>query len=76
MSNFNTLAPRGEHNVIKKICTSSDFGYLLVDQHVSDHDYLDISRMTLNTKDFQIEDVKGNYIPFHDSPISFTIVFS
>jgi hypothetical protein len=76
LSNYNTLAPRGENNVIKKICTSSDFGYLIVDQHVSDHDYLDISRMTLNTIDFQIKDVKGNYIPFHDSPISFTIVFS
>jgi hypothetical protein len=76
LSNYNTLAPRGENNVIKKICTSSDFGYLIVDQHVSDHDHLDMSRMTLNTIDFQIKDVKGNYIPFHDSPLSFTIVFS
>ena len=75
MSNFNTLAPRGENNVIKKICTSSDFGYLIVDQHVSDHDYLDISGMTLNTIDFHIKDVKGNYVPFHDSAISFTKVF-
>ena len=76
LSNFNTLGPRGENDIIKKVLTNSDFGYLVIDQVVSDHDYLDCSRMTLNTIDFQIRDVKGNLIPFHDSPVSFTIVFS
>ena len=76
LSNFNTLGPRGENDIIKKVLTNSDFGYLVIDQIVSDHDYLDCSRMTLNTIDFQIRDVKGNLIPFHDSPVSFTIVFS
>ena len=76
LSNFNTLGARGENSIIKKIVTSSDFGYLIVSELESDHDYLDCSRMTLNTIDFQITDVKGNLIPFHDSPVSFTIVFS
>jgi hypothetical protein len=76
LSNFNTLGPRGENDIIKKVMTTSDFGYLIIDQVVSDHDWLDCSRMTLNTIDFQIKDVKGNYINFRDSPVSFTIVFS
>ena len=76
LSNFNTLGARGENTIIKKIVTFSDFGYLIVSDLESDHDYLDCSRMTLNTIDFQLSDVKGNVIPFHDSPVSFTIVFA
>lgn len=76
LSNFNTLGPQGENSIMKKILTTSDFGYIIIDQVVSDHDYLECGRMTLNTLDFQIRDVKGNFIPFHDSPVSFTIVFS
>ena len=76
LSNYNTLGPKGENNIIKKIPVNADFGYICVDQHVSDHDFLPVGRMTLNTIDFQIKDVKGNLVPFHGSPISFTIVFS
>ena len=76
LSNFNTLGAKGENNIIKKIVTASDFGYLIVSDLESDHDYLECSRMTLNTIDFQLQDVKGNMIPLHDSPVSFTIVFS
>ena len=76
LSNFNTIGARGESNIIKKIPANADFGYICIDQHVSDHDYLPVERMTLNTIYFQIKDVKGNKINFHGSPISFTIVFS
>ena len=76
MCSYNTLGPQGEQNIIKKISTNADFGYLIIDHVVSDHDYLSCERMTLNTISFQIRDVKGNLIPFHDSPVSFTIVFT
>ena len=76
LSNFNTLGARGENSIIKKVITASDFGYLIVSELESDHDYLDCSRMTLNTIDFLLTDVKGNVIPLHSSPVSFTIVFS
>ena len=76
LSNYNTLGPKGENNIFKKIPVNADFGYICVDQHVSDHDFLPVERMTLNTVDFQVRDVKGNLVPFHGSPISFTIVFS
>ena len=76
LSNYDTLGPQGENNMIKKVITDADFGYLIIDQVVSDHDYLGCARMTLNTIDFQIRDVRGNFIPFHDSPVSFTIIFT
>ena len=76
LSNYNTIGANGENNIIKKVPISSDFGYQIIDQMVSDHDFLPVERMTLNTVDFQVKDVKGNIVPFHGSPISFTIKFS
>ena len=76
MSNYNTLGAQGENSIIKKVITDSDFGYLIIDQIVSDHDYLNVERLSLNTIDFQIRDVRGNFIPFHDSPVSFNLVFT
>ena len=76
LSNYDTLGPQGENSIIKKVITNADFGYLVIDQVVSDHDYLGCARMTLNTIDFQLRDVRGNFIPLHDSPVSFTIVFT
>ena len=76
LSSYNTIGAKGENNIIKKIPTSADFGYQIIDQMVSDHDYLSVERMTLNTIDFQIRDTKGNLVPFHGSPCSFTIKFS
>ena len=76
LSNYNTIGAKGENNIIKKIPSSADFGYQIIDQMVSDHDFLPVERMTLNTIDFQIRDTKGNLVPFHGSPISFTIKFS
>ena len=76
LSNYNTAGARGENNIIKKVPVNADFGYQVIDQMVSDHDYLSVERMTLGTIDFQVKDVKGNLIPFKGSPISFTIKFS
>ena len=76
LSSYDTLGPQGENSIIKKVVTDADFGYLMIDQVVSDHDYLSCARMTLNTIDFQIRDAKGNLIPFHDSPVSFTLIFT
>ena len=76
LSNYDTLGPQGENSIVKKIITNADFGYLVIDQSVSAHDYLGCARMTLNIIDFQIRDGRGNFIPLHDSPVSFTIVFT
>jgi hypothetical protein len=76
LSNYNTVGARGENTIIKKVPVSSDFGYQIIDQMVSDHDFLSVERMTLSTIDFQIRDTKGNLVPLRGSPMSLTIKFS
>ncbi len=76
LSNYNTVGAKGENNIIKKVPVSSDFGYQIIDQMVSDHDFLSVERMTLSTIDFQIRDTKGNIVPLRGSPMSLTIKFS
>ena len=41
----------------------------------SGNDYLDCSRQTLKTLQFQLQDVSGNVIQLHGSHVSFSIVF-
>ena len=76
LSNYNTLGAKGENNIIIKIASSADFGYQIIDQMVSDHDFLSVGNVTLNTIDFQVKDVKGNFVPFRGSHISFSIKFT
>ena len=76
LSNYNTLGAKGESNIIRKIASSADFGYQIIDQMVSDHAFLPVGNISLNTIDFQVKDVKGNYITFRGSHISFTIKFT
>ena len=76
LSNYNTIGPNNENNIIKKVPVSADFGYQIIEQMSSDYDYLNVEKLTLSTIDFQLRDHKGNFIPLHGSPISFTIKFS
>ena len=76
LSSFTTYGGNGESNIIKKIPVTSDFGYIIVDNFTSTHDWLDCSGMTINNVEFQLRDVRGNLVPLHDSNVSFSIVFS
>jgi hypothetical protein len=76
LGSFSTMGSRGESNIIKKVPVSSDFGYLVIDSFTSPHDFLDCSRLTLGTIEFNLRDVKGKYIPLHGGHVSFSIVFS
>ena len=76
LSSFSTYGGNGESNIIKKVPVTSDFGYLIVDNFTSTHDWLDCGGLTINNLEFQLRDVKGNLVPLHDSNVSFSIVFS
>ena len=76
LGSFSTLGARGESNIIKKVPVTSDYGYLIVDSFTSTHDFLDCSRLTLGTIEFNLRDVRGNLIPLHGAHVSFSIVFS
>jgi hypothetical protein len=76
LGTFTTLSPTGSMNVIKKIPVSADWGYMIIDRVVSQHDYLECGGQNLRTLEFNLRDGKGNYVPMHGESISFSIVFS
>ena len=55
---------------------SSDFGYLIIDNFTSTHDWLDCSNLILSCMEFVLRDSYGNIVPLHGSNVSFSIVFS
>ena len=76
LGSFNTLGARGEQNIIKKVPVSSNFGYLIIDQIVSNHDYIDVSRQVLTQLEFRITDTNGNIIDLHGASWSASVVFT
>ena len=73
---FTTIGPKGEQTIIKKIPVSSEFGYMIIDRSVSQHDYLECGKTTLRTLEFNLRDGKGRFVPLHNANISFSLVFS
>ena len=76
LGTYTTLGARGESSILTKIPVTSSYGYLIVDQSTSTHDYLDCSDQTLSTLEFNIRDVEGNIINLHGYNVSFSIVFA
>ena len=77
IGNYDSLAPNGTIcNISKKLCLTSDYAYLLVDNNISTvHDALSCSNKTLSYLEFKICNTAGKDIPLHDQHISFTVVF-
>jgi len=75
LSSFTTLAPRGLSTVIKKVPVTSDYGTILYDNVVSNHDWVDVSKMLLKTLEFRITDVHGNVVDLRGLPVSFSLIF-
>jgi hypothetical protein len=76
IGNYNSIAPNGNiANISKKICLTSDFAYLLVDNTAPIHDGLSCSNKTLSYLEFKICNTAGTEIPLHKQNISFSVVF-
>ena len=68
MANYDSVNPEGyPSNIVKKIPSTSDYGYLIVDSLMTLNDYLSCSNRTSNTA--------GNIIPIYGMNISFIIMF-
>ena len=77
LGNFQTLGPRGEQTIIKKIPVSSNQGDMIFSDYTgSGFDMLDCSKQTLRQIEFILTNVDGIEIPFHDNHVSFSIVFN
>jgi hypothetical protein len=76
IGNYNSIAPNGSvANISKKICLTSDYAYLLVDNTAPIHDGLNCSNKTLSYLEFKICNTAGTEIPLHKQNISFSVVF-
>ena len=76
LGSFTTLGSRGEAGIICKVPVNADFGYMVICNIIANHDFLNCSKQSLRTIEFNLRDVKGNYIPVHGGHCSFSIVFS
>ena len=76
LGSFTTLGSRGEAGIICKVPVNADFGYLVICNIIAAHDFLNRSKQSLRTIEFNLRDVKGNYIPLHGGHCSLSIVFS
>ena len=75
LSSFSTCGVLGERTVLKKIPVNVGNNEMIIDNITSSSDWLDCSKMTLRTLQFQIKNVKGQTIPLHNTNVSFSIVF-
>ena len=76
LGNYNTIGPRGENSIIKKVPVNANKGEFIFDQVLTSNDFGDCSKQTLRTLKFDLKDSRGNHINFHGSNLSFSIIFS
>ena len=76
LGSYSTLGVRGEQNIIKKVPVSSDFGYLIIDNIVANHDYVECSKQTLSMLEFHVKNTAGDFVNLHGSSISMSLIFA
>lgn len=75
LGTFTTIGVNGERTIIKKIPVSANTNEMIFDNVTSSNDYLDCSRQTLKTVNFELRDGNGNLVNLHGANWSFSLVF-
>ena len=77
LCSLSVLGPNGSPaNIVKKIPVTSDYGFNIFAGGTIAHDYIECSKQTWRTLEFQLQDVFGNNIDLNNNPISFSIILS
>jgi hypothetical protein len=76
LGSYTTIGPQGERTIIKKVPVTANQNEMIFDQVMTGNDFSDCSKMTLKTLEFYLRDSRGNYINFHGSDLSFSIIFT
>ena len=76
LGNYNTLGPRGETSIVKKVPVTSNSGDYIFDQVLTGNDFGDCSKQTIRSINFELKDVHGNNINLHGNNLSFSVIFS
>ena len=75
LGTYKTFSPSGGRTVIKKVPVNAGDNQMIFSNITSSNDYLDCSRQTLKTLQFELQTVNGLNIPLHGSHVSFSLVF-
>jgi hypothetical protein len=75
LGNFQSMGPRGESTVLRKIMVNAGWGFSIIDK-LAFAEEMSCSKLSLSTLDFQLRDVRGNIVPLHGAHVSFTIKFA
>ena len=75
LSNYTTLAPTGNSNVIKKVPVTAGYGDIIYCNLLAIHDYIDVSRLLTKTLEFKICDSFGKVINLRGVPVSCSLIF-
>jgi hypothetical protein len=76
IGSFQTIGPQGERTIIKKVAVTANQNEMIFSEVVLGNDFMDCSKQTWKTLEFYLKDSRGNYINFHGSNLSFSIIFS
>jgi hypothetical protein len=75
LGTFKTIGCKGEVTIIKKIPVTAGPHQMIFSNVTSSSDWLDCSRQTLKTLQFELKDSNDNNINFHGSHVSFSLSF-
>lgn len=77
LGSYTSLGPKGERNIVKKIMVTQNYGYNTVESaSFSGDDYIDVSKQSLKTLQFKLQDAFGNVVNLNGSNFSFSVVFT
>jgi hypothetical protein len=75
ITSFQTLGPRGESGIVKKVPVNNDFGFTLYNEVVAPYDHIDVSKLLLKTLEFKIVDAYGQTVDLRGLSVSFSLIF-
>ena len=75
LGTFKTIGCKGEVTIIKKVPVTAGSHQMIFSNVTSSSDWLDCSRQTLKTLQFELKDSNNNNINFHGARVSFSLSF-
>ena len=75
LGTFKTIGCKGEVTIIKKVPVTAGSHQMIFSNVTSSSDWLDCSRQTLKTLQFELKDSNSNNINFHGAHVSFSLSF-
>ena len=73
---YQTLGPRGQTTIIRKIPVTAGSGFVFNDRVVGKHDILSCSKACLRTLQFRFHDAWGHTLNLNGGHVSFSLLFT